>query len=77
MTEPDSGINTTTVTAGTLVADLNWNWEESHPRYVRQVQYPDGRIELQGGYAFGSASGQGIHWRALPVIQVDEQGDVR
>lgn len=77
MTEPDSGINTTTVTAGTLVTDLIWNWEESHPRYVRQVQYPDGRIELQGGYAFGSAFEQGINWRALPVIQVDEQGDVR
>lgn len=49
--------------------------EESAPRYYRQVQYPDGRIELQGGYVFGSTTEQGIKWKALPLVQVSEQGE--
>lgn len=49
--------------------------EESVPRYYRQVQYPDGRIELQGGYSYGNAQEQGIRWEALPLVQVNEQGE--
>ena len=49
--------------------------EESAPRYYRQVQYPDGRIVMQGGYVFGSTTEQGIKWKALPLVQVNEQGE--
>ena len=82
MTKSDSLIDASMITAadpaqftGTMVANLNLSWEENHPRYIRQVQYPDGRIELQGGYVFGSAFEQGMKWKALPLVQVNEQGE--
>lgn len=70
-TGPDLGVCT-----GMVMVTTGLYWEESHPRYIRQVQYPDGRIELQGGYVFGSTTEQGIKWKALPLVQVSEQGEV-
>ena len=71
-------------TASTITADSTFTatsapthliWQSSLPCTFRQVQYPDGRIVMQGGYVFGSTTEQGIKWKALPLVQVNEQGE--
>lgn len=68
-----------TITAGSTFtatsAPTHLIWQSSLPCTFRQVQYPDGRIELQGGYSYGNAQEQGIRWEALPLVQVNEQGE--
>ena len=48
--------------------------EESAPRYYRQVQYPDGRIVMQGAYHWFEGWRSGVVWRDMPVVLVDANG---
>lgn len=57
------------------ISTVSLSWRSSTPYTFRQVQFPDGRIELQGGYAYGNELEQGIQWEALPLVQVDAQGE--
>ena len=64
------------ITTGTIATiNTTWRSEESHPRYLRQVQYPDGRLELQGAYYWFEGFQSGMVWRPLPTVQVNERGE--
>lgn len=64
------------ITSGIIATNnTSWRSEESHPRYLRQVQYPDGRLELQGAYYWFDGGNNGMTWRPLPVVQVNERGE--
>lgn len=64
------------ITTGTIATiNTTWRSEESHPRYLRQVQYPNGRLELQGAYYWFEGFQSGMVWRPLPTVQVNERGE--
>lgn len=64
------------ITTGTIATiNMTWRSEESHPRYLRQVQYPNGRLELQGAYYWFEGFQSGMVWRPLPTVQVNERGE--
>ncbi len=48
--------------------------ESPLPNLYRQAQYPDGRIEIQAAYSWCQGHEGGIVWRALPLVQVGEDG---
>ena len=48
--------------------------ESTLPMTLRQVQYPTGRIAIQGGYQWTEGWEGGIEWRDLPLVQVDGNG---
>lgn len=49
--------------------------ESREPFMYRQVQYPDGRLVLQGAYAwYAGTKKYGHNWKDLPVVHVDKQG---
>lgn len=51
------------------------NRHEAHrPHTFRLAQYPDGRLRVQGAYAWICGLEGGETWRDLPVVQVDEGG---
>lgn len=64
------------IATGTIATiNTTWRSEESHPRYLRQVQYPNGRLELQGAYYWFEGFQSGMVWRPLPTVQVNERGE--
>lgn len=48
--------------------------EETVPRHIRKVQYPDRTIRLQGAYFWHKGFKSGFNWKDLPLIQVDSKG---
>lgn len=50
--------------------------EAPFPNGFRIAQYPDGSTRIQGAYAWSQGQLGGIEWRDLPIVQVDEQGQV-
>lgn len=44
------------------------------PNRFRLAHYPDGRIVLQGGCPWVQGNIQGVEWRDIPTVQVDESG---
>ena len=49
--------------------------EANTPHSYRVAQYPDGRLVLQGAYAWTEGfSTHGVTWRDIPVVEVDDTG---
>ena len=47
--------------------------ESPFPNGFRMARYPDGRLVLQGAYAWSQGSEGGVIWKELPTVDVDEQ----
>ena len=50
--------------------------ESPFPNAFRMARYPDGKILLQGAYAWSQGNEGGIFWKPLPVVDVDMEGHV-
>ena len=50
--------------------------EAAFPNGFRIAEFPDGSRELQGAYAWTQGTQGGIVWKPVPLVQVDEQGEV-
>ena len=50
--------------------------ESPFPNGFRMAQYPDGSLRLQGAYTWSQGSIGGITWRDMPIVQVDDSGQV-
>lgn len=48
---------------------------DTSPKAFRMAVYPDGREELQGGFFWSCGSETGVDWRALPKVQVNDNGN--
>lgn len=48
--------------------------EERIPRDLRYAQYPDGSKRLQGAFFWTRGFEQGLVWRDIPMVLVDERG---
>lgn len=48
--------------------------EETIPRSLRFAQYPDGSKRLQGAFFWTKGFQEGLVWRDIPLVPVDERG---
>jgi hypothetical protein len=48
--------------------------ESTHPSAYRTVEYPDGQQKLQGAYVWYEGFLQGVTWKDIPIVKVNEQG---
>lgn len=49
--------------------------ESQYPNAFRQAMYPNGKVVMQGAYAWSEGSMGGIIWKDLPLVCVDENGN--
>ena len=45
------------------------------PHDFRFAKYPDGSQRLQGAYAWSQGIMDGVEWRDIPVVDVDQSGN--
>lgn len=48
--------------------------ESQYPNAFRQAMYPNGKVVVQGAYAWSEGSMGGIIWKDLPLVCVDDEG---
>lgn len=48
--------------------------ESQYPNAFRQAMYPNGKVVVQGAYAWSEGSIGGIIWKDLPLVCVDDDG---
>lgn len=48
--------------------------ESQYPNAFRQAMYPNGKVVVQGAYAWSEGSMGGIIWKDLPLVYVDDDG---
>jgi len=48
--------------------------ESLYPNAFRQAMYPNGKVVVQGAYAWSEGSIGGIIWKDLPLVYVDDDG---
>lgn len=48
--------------------------ESQYPNMFRQAVYPNGKVVVQGAYAWSKGNEGGVVWRDLPLVNVDEEG---
>lgn len=48
--------------------------ESPYPNVFRQAVYPNGKVVIQGAYAWSQGSDGGVIWRDLPLVNVDDEG---
>ena len=48
--------------------------ESHYPNMFRQAVYPNGRVAVQGAYAWHQGSEGGVIWKDLPLVFVNEDG---
>lgn len=48
--------------------------ESQYPNVFRQAVYPNGRVVVQGAYAWSQGSEGGVVWKDLPLVFVNEEG---
>lgn len=48
--------------------------ESQYPNAFRQAMYPNGKVVVQGAYAWSEGSIGGIIWKDLPLVCVDDEG---
>ena len=48
--------------------------ESQNPNAFRQAMYPNGKVVVQGAYAWSEGSMGGIIWKDLPLVCVDDEG---
>lgn len=48
--------------------------ESAYPNAFRAAKYPDGKVRIQGAYAWSQGSDGGVFWKDLPLVNVDESG---
>ena len=48
--------------------------ESQYPNAFRQAMYSNGKVVVQGAYAWSEGSMGGIIWKDLPLVCVDDDG---
>ena len=48
--------------------------ESLYPNAFRQAMYPNGKVVVQGAYAWSEGSMGGIIWKDLPLVYIDDDG---
>lgn len=48
--------------------------ESQCPSVFRQAVYPDGKVVIQGAYAWSQGNEGGVIWKDLPLVYVDVDG---
>ena len=49
--------------------------ESNTPCTFRYARYPNGELQVQGGYMWQEGWQNGITWRDLPIVDVDDDGN--